>query len=201
MESSVRVGVLGAVGAMGAKGRGRMAMRFRAGFFALAAAAGLGGCGSGGRGVAITGMGVETLRIQGVPFVVEVVWTPDAIQRGLMYRESLPEDHGMLFVFPEPDLRDFWMKNTVLPLSIAYIDGEGTILQIEDMAPQSLYRHHSKDKVPLALEMHQGWFRNKGIGIGDRIENLAPIAPYRKRAADLAERAAKQRAKRATPGR
>ncbi|MBN1420102.1 MAG: DUF192 domain-containing protein, partial [Planctomycetes bacterium] len=170
------------------------AMRRRAWILAsITAAAALCGCGKGRGGVAITGMGVESLRIRDVPFVCEVVWTADAIQRGLMYRESLPDDHGMLFVFAEPDTRDFWMKNTVVPLSIAYIDGEGRILQIEDMAPRSLYRHRSKEKVPFALEMHQGWFRNKGIGVGDRIEDLGPIEPYRKRVAEMAERAAKQR--------
>lgn len=147
-----------------------------------AALPGVCGCGGRGAGRPVSGLGLETLRIKEKPFVVEVVWEPDAIRRGLMFRESLPEDHGMLFVFADEGYRSFWMKNTSIPLSIAYIDGEGRILQIEDMTPHSLARHRSRDEVPYALEMPQGWFRKNGIAEGDRIEDLAPIRPYRDKA-------------------
>jgi uncharacterized membrane protein (UPF0127 family) len=95
---------------------------------------------------------------------------------GLMFREKLAPDSGMLFVMPKPDRAGFWMKNTLIPLSIAYINSTGTILEIHDMKP-----HNEKPVASLfptvayALEMEQGWFSDAGVGPGDRIKGLPPL--------------------------
>jgi len=95
---------------------------------------------------------------------------------GLMFRDKLAADSGMLFVMPKPDRAAFWMKNTLIPLSIAYIDLKGTILEIHDMKP------HDEKTVPsvfptvaYALEMEQGWFSNASVGPGDQIKGLPPL--------------------------
>ena len=86
-------------------------------------------------------------KIQVGPHAVsaEVAQTPDQRALGLMYRFSLPADHGMLFVFPEPQPLGFWMRNTYIPLSIAFIDAEGRIVNVEDMAPHDESSHPSRD--------------------------------------------------------
>jgi uncharacterized membrane protein (UPF0127 family) len=89
-----------------------------------------------------------------------------------MYRFSLQPDHGMLFVFAKPQVLAFWMKNTYVPLSIAFIDSEGRILNIEDMAPQTETTHPSRGAALYALEMKKGWFVQHGIAPGDRVEGL-----------------------------
>jgi uncharacterized membrane protein (UPF0127 family) len=91
-----------------------------------------------------------------------------------MYRFSLPADHGMLFVFPAPQPLGFWMRNTYIPLSIAYLDADGRILNIEDMAPRDESSHPSRGLALYALEMRKGWFADKGIGVGARVTGLPP---------------------------
>jgi uncharacterized protein len=89
------------------------------------------------------------------------------IQQGLMFRESLDENEGMLFIFSSPSRVSFWMRNTSIPLSIAYIDPEGLILEIHDMRPfdeTPILARNSR--VQFALEMNQGWFRRHGIDRG-----------------------------------
>ena len=88
---------------------------------------------------------------------------------GLMFRQRLGPNEGMLFVFPSQDRQCFWMRNTVLALSIAFIDADGTVVNIEDMQPQTDDGHCSARPVSFALEMEQGWFRSRGIGPGARI--------------------------------
>lgn len=95
---------------------------------------------------------------------------------GLMFREKLAPDSGMLFVMPRPERAAFWMKNTLIPLSIAYINSSGTILEIHDMKP------HDEKTVPsvfptvaYALEMEKGWFSDAGVGPGDRLKGLPPL--------------------------
>jgi uncharacterized membrane protein (UPF0127 family) len=90
-----------------------------------------------------------------------------------MNRFSLQPDHGMLFVFETPQPLSFWMKNTYVPLSIAFLDPRGRILNIEDMRPQDESTHWSKGFALYAIEMRQGWFTSKGIGAGDVVEGLA----------------------------
>ena len=101
--------------------------------------------------------------------VVEIASDPPSQSRGLMFRERLEKDHGMLFVFPTAEQRCFWMKNTPLPLTIAYIDKSGTIVSLADMQPYSLEPHCSIAPAQYALEMEQGWFARHGLGPGTRI--------------------------------
>jgi len=95
-----------------------------------------------------------------------------ARQLGLMYRNFLPQDSGMLFSFPNSEERSFWMKNTYIPLSIAYLDAEGRILNIEDMEPQDLTGIRSSGPAMFALEANKGWFDERGISAGDIVQGL-----------------------------
>jgi uncharacterized protein len=102
----------------------------------------------------------------------EVADTEAARRHGLMYRESLPQDHGMLFVWKEPARYAMWMLNTPLPLSVAFIDADGRIVNIEHMQPHTRTSHQAAAPVRYALEMEQGWFDARGIGPGDRVVGL-----------------------------
>ena len=109
------------------------------------------------------------ITVGGHPLRVEVASTPEARNRGLMYRRHLGEDEGMLFVYDEPQELRFWMKNTHIPLSIAFIDEDGVITQIEDMEPH-WSRVRSTSLSSAALEVSRGWFRNHAVGDGARLE-------------------------------
>ena len=89
--------------------------------------------------------------------------------QGLMNRRSMATNQGMLFVFTHPDRHCMWMRNTLLPLSVAFLDEQGRILNIEDMKPQTENNHCASSPARFALEMNQGWFANKGIKVGQRI--------------------------------
>lgn len=102
----------------------------------------------------------------------EVAATPEQRERGLMYRKSMPANAGMLFIFDEKAGHCFWMKNTDLPLSIAFLADDGSIVNIEDMAPQTEDNHCPRAAVRYALEMNKGWFAQKGIKPGARIGGL-----------------------------
>ncbi|PKV47942.1 hypothetical protein CLU92_5417 [Janthinobacterium sp. 61] len=104
----------------------------------------------------------------------EVAATEEQREQGLMYREKLPANAGMLFVFGNPSTQCMWMKNTPLPLSVAFIDAGGKIVNIEDMQAYTLDSHCSTRTVPVryALEMHLGWFKQKNIKPGMSIGNL-----------------------------
>jgi len=102
----------------------------------------------------------------------EMATTPQSRTIGMMFREKTAPNHGMLFIFEYKAQQCFWMRNTPLPLSIAFIDEDGTILQISDMAPKSEALHCSKLPVRYALEMEQGWFAKKGAGVGSKIGSL-----------------------------
>ena len=102
----------------------------------------------------------------------ELADTPESRQQGLMYRKSLDQNAGMLFIFEERAGHCFWMKNTPLPLSIAFLADDGTIVNIADMQPHSEANHCPKAAVRYALEMRQGWFAERGIAAGTRIEGL-----------------------------
>ncbi len=95
--------------------------------------------------------------------------TPEQRSIGLMHRKSMPIHEGMLFIFEEPTVQCFWMKNTLLPLSAAFIDDDGTVANIEDMKPQTLDSHCSKKPVRFVLEMNQGWFAKRGIKAGSKL--------------------------------
>ncbi|AMD46202.1 DUF192 domain-containing protein [Bordetella holmesii] len=109
----------------------------------------------------------------GIHVIQAEVADTDAKRRvGLMNRQELPGNSAMLFVFEEPDLQCFWMRNTPLPLSIAFIADDGTISNIEDMAPQTDDPHCSRKPVRYALEMSQGWFAQRGVKAGAKIDGL-----------------------------
>ena len=93
-------------------------------------------------------------------------------QRGLMMRERMAANHGMLFVFPQAERHCMWMRNTLLPLSVAFLDDQGRILNIEDMQPQTENNHCAVAPARFALEMNRGWFAGKGIKPGQRIGGL-----------------------------
>ncbi|MFW5644036.1 MAG: DUF192 domain-containing protein [Alkalispirochaeta sp.] len=106
-------------------------------------------------------------------FTVEIADDEEERARGLMFRDSLPEDGGMLFVFPSAEPRSFWMKNTRIPLSIAYINSRGEILEIYPMEPLSTDPVPSRYPAQYALEVRQGRFGEVGVTIGDTIDLTA----------------------------
>jgi uncharacterized membrane protein (UPF0127 family) len=104
---------------------------------------------------------------------VEIADTPEKRSIGLMYRKQLKEDHGMLFVFDKSQVVGFWMKNTFIPLSIAYIDTNFKILHISKMAPFDEETHHSSlYPVKYAVEVNQGWFKLNNVKIGDYVKGM-----------------------------
>ncbi len=102
----------------------------------------------------------------------EVAATDATRSRGLMYRKELAPNHGMLFVFEQANVQCFWMRNTLLPLSIAFILDDGTITNIADMAPMTENSHCSTAPVRYTLEMEQGWFAKRGITAGKKITGI-----------------------------
>jgi uncharacterized membrane protein (UPF0127 family) len=103
----------------------------------------------------------------------EIANTPQSSETGLMFRPSMPEDHGMLFVFDEPRKATFWMKNTQFPLSIAYIDANHTILEIKSMKPyDETVIPSATNKVAFALEVNEGWFTRHKIVPGTTIQGI-----------------------------
>lgn len=102
----------------------------------------------------------------------EVAVTDDERARGLMFRETLGENEGMVFRFPRLGKACMWMKNTLLPLSVAFIGEDGRIINIEDMQPQSLDSHCAKKPARYALEMNRGWFSKRNIQPGAMVDGL-----------------------------
>ena len=102
----------------------------------------------------------------------EVAQTDPQRQQGLMHREKMASNHGMVFVFDQAAPQCMWMKNTLLPLSVAFIDADGKIVNIEDMQPQTLDSHCSAKPVKYALEMNLGWFKQKNVKPGSAISGL-----------------------------
>ena len=100
----------------------------------------------------------------------QVAATPEQRQTGLMHRKEMPQHEGMIFVFEQPAKQCFWMKNTLLPLSAAFISDDGTIVNIEDMKPLVLDAHCSTQPVRYVLEMNKGWFAKKGIKAGSKLQ-------------------------------
>jgi uncharacterized membrane protein (UPF0127 family) len=115
---------------------------------------------------------LRTLSVRDQKLVVEVAATPESRETGLMNRFSLRRDHGILFVIEVPQPLAFYMRNTYIPLSIAFVDARGRIVNIEDMRPKDESTHWSKGPALYAIEMQQGWFAAKGIAAGDVVEGL-----------------------------
>jgi uncharacterized membrane protein (UPF0127 family) len=99
----------------------------------------------------------------------ELALSPDERATGLMFRQSMPPNQGMLFVFEQAEQQCFWMKNTLIPLDVAFVADDGTIINIEHMKPQTLDNHCSAKPVRLVLEMNDGWFARKGVSAGSKL--------------------------------
>ena len=115
--------------------------------------------------------GTVPLEIGNNTLHVEVVTTPADMARGLMYRKSMPSSHGMLFVYDHPQQVYYWMKNTFIPLSIAFIDAHARIINMRDMAPNNSSRTYpSRGLCKYVLEVNQGWFKKHDIKEGDTVK-------------------------------
>ena len=112
------------------------------------------------------------LKVKGHAIRAEVANTPETRRTGLMFRASLPDNQGMLFVYEAEDRHAMWMKNTLVPLSVAFIDRGGHIINIEDMQPQTEETHMAAAPAAFSLEMNLGWFKKKGI-----VDGAGRIAP------------------------
>lgn len=124
------------------------------------------GCGSA------SGLPTTTLTVAGHPVTVEIATTTAQKSKGLMMRDSLGQDDGMLFVYPDDRIREFWMKDTRIPLSIAYLDRKGKIVKIADMHPFDESRTSSVYPARYALEVNVGWFAAHGIQKGAMVEGI-----------------------------
>lgn len=99
----------------------------------------------------------------------QVASTPQQRATGLMFRKEMPPNEGMLFIFEQPASQCFWMKNTLLPLTIAFIADNGSIVNLADMKPQTTASHCSAEPVRYVLEMNRGWFAKRGIKAGSQL--------------------------------
>ncbi len=102
----------------------------------------------------------------------EVAHTAQEQMLGLMYRQSMGSHEGMLFIYDRLEIRCFWMRNTLIPLTIAFITDDGTIVNTRDMQPETENTHCSNHPVRFALEMNQGWFMERGIKAGSKVQGL-----------------------------
>jgi uncharacterized protein len=124
------------------------------------------------RGALRSDLPVVTLRAGGAVVHAEVADQEATRDSGLMFRRELGRDDGMLFVFPDSQKRYFWMKNTLIPLSIAFMDSGGKILNILEMPPQTEQTFASDGPARFALEMNAGWFERQGLRAGDVIQGV-----------------------------
>jgi len=111
----------------------------------------------------------RTILVGGIAVTVEVSDSPEERMKGLMFRRTLDWNEGMFFVFDKEETLSFWMLNTPVPLSIAFIDDDGVIIDIQDMDPYDATRYRSKGRARYALEMNRGWFTMNGICVGERV--------------------------------
>jgi len=120
-----------------------------------------------------------TLSIGKHKITAEVASTDAQRSQGLMHRRMLPENRGMLFVFPEVAMHGMWMMNTYLPLSVAFLDVNGAIINIADMQPHTRDTHDTVKPAKYALETNQGWFKKRGVKPGAKVEGLDRAPPAR----------------------
>jgi uncharacterized membrane protein (UPF0127 family) len=118
---------------------------------------------------ASTELSIETSGGSAISISVELAVNDEQRAQGLMNRTALEDGNGMLFVFDRDQIMSFWMKNTLIPLSIAFISSEGRILEIHDMEPLDLSSTRSTRSARYALEVPRGWFSRAGISVGDRL--------------------------------
>ena len=110
----------------------------------------------------------------------EVADTPATRELGLMRRRAMAQEAGMLFVFDRPASQCMWMKNTLIPLSVAFIDDGGKIINVAEMQPLTETSHCAARPARFALEMNQGWFKKRGILVGSKIQGLARFLPAKR---------------------
>ncbi len=122
-----------------------------------------------------TRLPTATLSIAGHPLTVEVAANDADRARGLMHRDSLPDGRGMVFVYADDAPRSFWMKDTRIPLSIAFVDRDGTIVRIADMQPLSTKSTPSLYPARYAIEVNKGWFADRGIEAGAAVGGLGEL--------------------------
>ncbi len=113
------------------------------------------------------------------PLKVEVAANDAEREKGLMFRKSMGRNDGMLFVFDEPAYHAMWMKNTLIPLSVAFLDRDGVILNVMDMEPQTLDAHQAAGPALYAIETNVGWFADHQVKAGDRVTGLPKASPSR----------------------
>lgn len=142
---------------------------------ALAAA----GCGDGATDpVACDPDPVDVVCVGSHPLNVEIAATESERSQGLSFRNSLPEDDGMLFVFEEAGVHQFWTVDTTIPLSIAFLDADGIVLNVEEMEPLSRDTHGPDAPALYAIEVNRGWFAERGIARGDTVRLGASAGPF-----------------------
>ena len=142
------------------------------------------------RTLALLGLSLTALHVQAASLLklqlgsgtilVETAATQSQRGQGLMHRTSMPESRGMLFVYPAPAYFCMWMKNTNIPLSVAFIDAQGKVINVEDMAPHTETNHCTARNAMYALEANQGWFARHGVVPGSQVLGLeqAPAGAY-----------------------
>lgn len=117
-----------------------------------------------------TGLPVASLKIGSKTLAVEVAITSEQQRVGLMNRKEMAADHGMIFIYAKPKRVRFWMKNTYIPLSTAFVAEDGTIVKIADMEPLTETHHEPDVPVRYVIEANRGWFAGAGVRVGDRID-------------------------------
>jgi uncharacterized membrane protein (UPF0127 family) len=118
-----------------------------------------------------------TIDANGHRILAEVADTPDARDRGLMFRTAMPADHGMLFVYPNDARHCMWMRNTYVPLSVAFLDEHGRVINTDEMVPRTDTSHCAAGPARFVLEMPAGWFLQHGVGGGTRLDFTVAPAP------------------------
>lgn len=119
--------------------------------------------------------GPVTIEAKGHRILAEVADTPADRDRGLMFRTALPADHGMLFVYPNDAPHCMWMRNTYVPLSVAFVDAQGRVINTDEMVPQTDAGHCAAGPARYVLEMPAGWFVQHDVGAGTRLDfRVAP---------------------------
>lgn len=119
--------------------------------------------------------GIVRMQIGNQPFTLELAATDKTRQHGLMHRQTLAPDRGMIFVFPDEDYRSFWMRNTLIPLDIVYLDKAGKVVSISQMKPLDETGVHSVGRAKYAIEMNEGAAAKAGVKVGD-VLNVPPAA-------------------------
>lgn len=154
-------------------------MRSAGGIVAVVALLAVAGCGDGAAGLEACDPGpVEVVCVGPHAVIVEIAATESERSRGLAGRDSLPENRGMLFVFDEAGEHLFWMADTTIPLSIAFLDPEGIVLNMEEMEPLSLETAGPDAPALYALEVNRGWFAERGVAVGDTVRLGASAGPF-----------------------